>query len=125
MRFRDMTARTFMIKSLSTGGVTGFGVVCEDARYASMRPIGSARLVRRWASPTVWKAILQEFALGLEPGPLPSASAVVAVLAERAARHVTVLYLAEVPLDGIDRAETAAALDACLMALESASALGR
>jgi hypothetical protein len=75
-----MTAHVFLIRSLETGRTLGAAAICVHARYASIAACGSARLERRFVPPAGWRAIERELGDQLEPGPLPTTSAVVQAL---------------------------------------------
>jgi len=107
-------AWTFVFNA-PTGRLLGFGLVCLEARYASIATADGARqLHRRHATPAQWTRIGQEIADTLPPFPLKRSSAILEVLAGYGIQP-NVSYLHAIDLDVPDPAAAAAALDAHLL----------
>lgn len=94
-----MRATVFRIHSLETGAPVGWGLLCPDARYASVKSTGTAALARRHGDATDWRDVLHEMAMGLPPGPLPAKGAVSRLLAgdrpDLVVQYVTVVHVKE------------------------------
>lgn len=108
-----MTAITFRLSRLDTGRHAGWGLVCIEARYASIAIDGVGQLVRRFASPKVWLEIEHEVSMGLNPGPLPAASHLAQLLVADASPSIVVQWVTAVQVDAAP-AEMTGALDAML-----------
>ena len=108
-----MTAWTFALSSLETGGPVGLALLCVEARYASVALVGAEHLDRRHASPKAWKNIGQELALGVPRGPVPRTSAVAGLLTNGSAGTV-LQYLNALPINPVEPADVAGTLDALL-----------
>jgi hypothetical protein len=72
-------AWVFILGSLYTGQRLAFGLICPDARYIArvLCNDANAKAVRhRQVSAALWRELLHEFSMGLNPGPLPKTSAI-------------------------------------------------
>ena len=70
-----MTAWLFRLHRLDTGQHAAWAVLCVEARYCSLAVPGASALIRRMLTQADWKAIQDEIALGLNPGPLSAEGA--------------------------------------------------
>ena len=116
-----MTVHVFLIRALETGRMLGAAAICAQARYASIAAAGSARLERRFVAPAGWLAIEREFGDQLEPGPLPTTSAVVQAL--QLGTDQVVQYLSAEPISQDAPAAVVSALDERLRAAVAAPRL--
>ena len=73
-----MTATLFTLTEACR--VAGLGLVCPEARYASVRWAHADRLDRCHVSADQWREILQAIRAGLSPQPLAPSSALAAAL---------------------------------------------
>lgn len=99
-----MTAFTFTIRTLETGQLVAHGVICPQARYASVLWRGAARPDRRLAQLERWLAIDRQVADKLEAGPLAHASAIAQLLLGDRGPGYVVQYLVQEPLPETDPA---------------------
>jgi|SRR5579862_1172908 len=106
-------AVTFALTSLETGRLVGFAAVCAEARYASVAWHGANRLERRHAAPAAWKAVEQEFALGLAAGPIERAT-VLANLVAGGRPDIVMQYVSVESVEVASPGEVANVLDAFL-----------
>jgi hypothetical protein len=93
-------AITFTLADLAPGRLLGLGLVCPEARYASVLPVGADRLDRRHALPSQWKELEVDLAR-LPASPLDRSSRVVQLLLDVDRRSsVIVQPLTGLPTDG-------------------------
>ena len=111
-----MTAHTFLIVDLVTGRRLGGGVVCPEARYASLLRTSADRPDRRFVPVTAWLTIEKELQW-LDNGPVDADSALSrALLGERRTHSLALQRLSQMPIEG-EPAETGRKLDALLRSL--------
>lgn len=112
-----MTAILFQLHRLDTGRRTGFGLVCVDARYASVALEGVGHLLRRFATPAIWREVAHEISMGLNPGPLPAEAHLAQLLAGEASRSIVVQWVTATVVDAAPEGVTER-LDATLKAAD-------
>ena len=114
MTFR---AFTFTLTDSATGQLLGLGLVCPEARYASVLAVWADRFDRRHGFPSHWKELEADLARGLPPAPLDRTSSVVRLLIDADRRsQVVVRPLTGMPADG-EPERSAQLLDAMLKGL--------
>lgn len=112
-----MTATAFTLTSLESGRLPGFGLVCPEALYSSVRVLSSDVLQRRWLGPADWRSVESELRDRLPPTPLERSSSIVRALVESAG--VMVQYTFAVPIDA-PPTQTAEVLDTYLRSIPTA-----
>lgn len=112
-----LTFHHFGISTADTGLLRGHALLCVDARYASLRVKGAARLHRGFASPAEWQAIVGDLRIGWPKGFVDMASATARVLLPPELR--TGVALQQIAQPAIDlHTDAPTRLDAYLWALE-------
>jgi hypothetical protein len=109
-----VTATLFVLTTLDTGRSPGAGLICLDARYASVAWRGVDRVDRRFASPAVWRSVEAELTPGFDAGPLEKTSGIWRLLTGGRS-DVVVQYLCAEPFDATPT--VSAQLDARLRAV--------
>jgi len=109
-----MTALTFGIASLSTGAGLGYGMICFEARYASVAWFGADRLDRRVVMRSEWRMLELALQVGIPDTPLQSTHVVpwILVAADRRA-SVLVQRVADLRV-AVEHARVAETLDGWL-----------
>jgi hypothetical protein len=74
-------ALAFSFVSLETGQLLGVGLLCLEARYASVLWVGGERIVRRVATGMDWREVALELQLHWRPGLIPASTTVARLLA--------------------------------------------
>jgi hypothetical protein len=110
MTFR---AFSFTLTDFESGELLGLGLVCPEARYASVLPIGADRFDRRHALPSHWKELEMDLAR-LQASALDRSSTIVRLLLDVDRRgNVVVQPVTGMPADG-EPERSAQLLDALL-----------
>jgi hypothetical protein len=113
MTFR---AFTFTLTDFESGQLLGLALMCPEARYAGVLPVGGQRFDRRHALPHQWKEIEVDLTR-LPTSPLDRSSTIVQLLLDVDRRsNVIVQPLTGLPADG-DPERSAQLLDSLLKGL--------
>jgi hypothetical protein len=109
-----LQALIFNITSAEDGRFVGAGLVCMDARYASVRWAEADDLDRLHVTPADWVAIGEELGAGVNPGPVTTDGRLYMLVAGEFAGYAIVQSVSDRPV-AVDRPEEATpALDALL-----------
>jgi hypothetical protein len=109
-------AVTLVLTDLEAGRFIAAGLIAIEARYASRWPAGADRPERLHPGPKLWRAIADELATVVNPGPLPRQSWLW-LLMTGGHSGLSVQYLSLEPIEIASPDQTAAALDARLRAV--------
>ena len=113
MTFR---AFSFTLTDFETGQLLGLALVCPEAQYASVLPVGGQRFDRRDALPSHWKELAVDLAR-LSASRLDRSSTIVRLLLDVDRRsNVVVQALTGIPTDG-EPERSAQLLDSLLKGL--------
>ena len=119
MTFR---AFSFTLTDFETGTLLGLALVCPEAQYATVLPVGVKRFDRRHALPSHWKELAVDLAR-LPTSQLDQSSTIVRLLLDVDRRsNVVVQALTGIPTDG-EPEHSAQLLDSLLKGLAAAPRL--
>jgi hypothetical protein len=94
---------TFVVSDLATGQLAAMAIVCPRAQFVGrlLRSVESkpANVEHRSVRLSDWREIRHELSVGLNPGPLPRASAVHQAIAGDWSASLVTQYLYRQPID--------------------------
>lgn len=109
-------AFSFTLADFETGTLLGLALVCPEAQYATVLPVGGERFDRRHALPSHWKELAVDLAR-LPASQLDQSSTIVRLLLDVDRRsNVVVRALTGIPTDG-EPERSARLLDSLLKGL--------